>query len=261
MQVRDGAFLWATMLFIILSCAAFGAGRSGDGSVASDSRYRDFPVFATALAYCVILLGLPPARKQIWLVLTTIAGLFFCLSSYAVYTPRLLDQNARHIAGAYNWHHNRDWLIYRETSYFSQVANGVSRELEDKATDWYHIPDYFIDPPTLSTVKMPAPAHLDSEVVSWWSPVDPIGSNQPYYWLQSGLKVYLLPLKRPTSLVNWLRTGRSLGHSFIPTFYYSRVLLPGQYTASVYLTPANQRLVGTPGLSLTVGSSHPCWAA
>ncbi len=256
-QVRQSDFLWASLLFILLSCAAFGAGRSGDGSVATDSRYRDFPVFAMALAYCCLLFVLTPAWQRIWVKVAIAASLFFCVSSYAVYTPRLLDQNGRHIAGAYNWHHNGDWLIYHETAYFSGVANSVSRDLEKQGASWYHIPDFFVDPPVLSAAKVAGPIKIDksNQVALWFLPIDPVGTNQPYFWLETDAKTYLLPLKRPTSLSNWLHTGRSLGHSFITDLYYGRLLPPGQYSVSLYLSPANQRLLFSPNLVIPVNAA------
>ncbi len=255
-QTRHQAFLWAAILFIVLSCAAFAVGRTSDGSVATDSRYRDFPVFAMSLAYCVILLALSPFQKRLWAVGATVASLFFCLSSYAVYTPRLMAQNARYIAGAYNWHHNRNWLIYHETDYFSQVANFLSGKLEHEGADWYRIRNYFAEPPTLSAKKLPLPTTMDleEEIAFWRLPFDPIGPHEPYFWLQFGTQSYLLPVKRQTSLSNWVRTGHSLGNSFSVDFSYGRALFPGRYTVSFYLPAVNQRLLFSPNLVLT---SHP----
>lgn len=251
--VQHSAFFWATALFLLLSCAAFAVGRSTSNNVVTDSRYRDFSVFMTALAYCSVLLALAPARRRLWLGLTTMASLLFCVSSYAIYTPRLLLQNANFMAGAYNWHHNRHWLIYKGGSYFDTVTDKISADLEQ--VSWYRIPNYFTDLPTASMIsEIVAPDTIDhkAQVAYWRSPVDPIGHNQPYYRVQTGNHIYLLPLRRSTSLTNWLRTGQALGKSFVTDFAYGRTLPVGRCTVEVFLHPAKKRLKVTPELVFNV---------
>lgn len=257
-------YLSGFSLFLLASCALFAVGRSVDDYVVTESRYRHFSVFLLAVCYVYVVILAKPEQRSIFYRSSLLIAFLFCMSSYLICTPRLEAMQRKTKAGLYNWQINRHWLIYRDGGYYQSVADTISKWVDQHAQNWYQFPTYFAAAPLAKS----APADDSIRISNFLSPaaqtirVDyPINqpvSGEPYIYLQSDKKIWLLEAYQPTSIRHLAKHGRyrtpCIKSDFSIQNYSIQKNITGSYQIGIMFVTPNKmiRAVHKPGFTLLI---------
>lgn len=251
-------------LFLLASCALFAIGRSVDGYVVTESRYRHFSVFLLAVCYVYVVILAKPEQRSIFYRSSLLIAFLFCMSSYLICTPRLEAMQRKTKAGLYNWQRNKHWLIYRDGGYYLSVADTISQWVDQHAQNWYRFPTYF----TAAPLAKSAPPDNSIRISNFLSPAAqtirvhyPINqpvSGEPYIYLQSDKKIWLLEAYQPTSIRHLAKHGRyrtpCIKSDFSIQNYSTQKTIAGNYQLGVLFVSPNKTIhaVHKPGFTLLI---------
>jgi hypothetical protein len=141
-QVDSSNIFWlGAILFFIISAGIFAISRTETDAIYSHiNRYRIHSICAVILCYGFIILSLRQNLKIYFLRISIILSLLFSTYSYYYFYYWISDNTRNLQTGLHNWHHEKQWMIYRETAYWENASRIISTEFEEKYSDVYQFP-------------------------------------------------------------------------------------------------------------------------
>jgi hypothetical protein len=154
-----GFFWLGSWAFLIITACVFAASRTdSDMLYAHLSRYRIHSVCALVLVYSFV--AVYSKYRTGWLIGSSVVSLLFAGFTY-FYFPYYFAENARSIqTGLYNWQHEKQWIIYRETAYWESASKIICTDFEKNASDVYRFPESIFE--QVEQSKIPASVEIDS---------------------------------------------------------------------------------------------------
>ncbi len=212
------------------------------------SRYKIYPIIFLITTYLTALYFFKRnlrIKQSIAGIITTFAILFFIVSYYS-YTYKIIELRNYFLSGMYNWNNNKQWLIYRETSYFEPAANSIGLKMDQKESP-YHVPKV-LEGLTHKNIKLsPATSALELTIgnPNRFNAVLPDiqteSLNQGHFlFIHSSSKIYVFPVTSNKnakldliSTTNWFKSG---GYCSVSTLQ----LEPAKYQIGEYNSANNE---------------------
>lgn len=170
---NPSSFFWlSAILFFIISAAIFSISRtSTDAVYAHINRYRIHSVCAVILSYGFIIVLLKPKQRTYFLQFSIIISLLFSISSYYFFYYWLSDNTRTLQTGLHNWHHEKQWMIYRETAYWENASKAISSEFEKDYSNVYKFPNSIFEKidsaSTVQDIKIGTIQNKDARLISF----------------------------------------------------------------------------------------------
>ncbi len=141
-QVSKTNIFWlGAILFFIISAGIFSISRTETDAIYSHiNRYRIHSICAVILSYGFIVILLKQKLKVYFLRVSIIISLLFSTYSYYYFYYWISDTSRNLQTGLHNWHHEKQWMIYRETAYWETASKAISAEFEEKYSNVYRFP-------------------------------------------------------------------------------------------------------------------------
>jgi len=141
-QVASPSIFWlGAILFFIISAGIIAISRTDTNAIYSHTnRYRIHSICAVILCYGFLILSLKQNLKVYFLRISIILSLLFSTYSYYYFYFWMADNTRNLQAGLHNWHHEKQWMIYRESAFWENASSAISTEFEEKYSHIYQFP-------------------------------------------------------------------------------------------------------------------------
>ncbi len=256
-----GPFWLGALAFFVMTGFVLAIARTDSEHIFTQTnRYRIHSVCALLLVYGFIVAY--SRHRRWWLISCSTASILFGLYSYFFFAYYFAEGLRTTQAGLYNWQHEKQWYIYRETAYWEPFSKRLSHLVENRLADTYRFPESIFEQgkPVSTPVPIQVFARTDGPqhipVIVLQNTVMPGDYPEPadgvYVLLRSNRNKILLPANLVRhSLIGFVRTGQYYNSGFALALN-SATLPEGTYRVGLIRRQHSQNTLLPTNASFTV---------